>query len=89
MTKKDLVESIMELGIQKEMAYDIVELILFEIKNALIKNERIMIFGFGTFEIKERKNIVARNIKTGQEIIISRKIPVFKIGKTFKKKLNI
>ena len=89
MTKKDLVERIMELGIQKEMAYDIVELILFEIKNALIKNERIMISGFGTFEIKERKNIVARNIKTGQEIIISRKIPVFKIGKTFKKKLNI
>ena len=43
------------------------------------------ISGFGTFKVKERAERKARNIKTGEKILVpSHKTPVFKATKQLK-----
>ena len=59
---------------------------LFEtISNALAKEEKIQLVGFGTFEIRERAERTGRNPQTGEEMIIpASKVPAFKPGKELK-----
>lgn len=59
---------------------------MFEtISNALAKEEKIQLVGFGTFEIRERAERTGRNPQTGEEMIIpASKVPAFNPGKELK-----
>lgn len=55
------------------------------INEALVQGERVQIFGFGTFETKERSARVGRNPHTKQTIqIAASRVPVFKASKGLK-----
>ena len=55
------------------------------IAEALIREEKVQLVGFGSFEVKTRAARVGRNPKTGTEIEIPKtKTPVFKAGKALK-----
>ena len=55
----------------------------------LAQDEKIMIVGFGSFEVKNRPARTARNPRTGEEIkIAASKAPVFKAGKALKDSVN-
>ncbi|NLB19827.1 MAG: HU family DNA-binding protein, partial [Clostridium sp.] len=56
----------------------------------LEKGEKVQLVGFGTFEVRDRKERVGRNPRTKEEIQIpASKVPVFKPGKEFKTTVNV
>ena len=68
----------------------ILEIIFFEISEALCRGENIEIRGFGTYKIKKRKARVGRNPKNSELVQIPEKKAIkWKISKTFFKQLNI
>ena len=91
MTKADIIEAIYEAhgGLSKRETQDIVELILDLIKKRIDGSERIMLTGFGSFEVVERKARRGRNPQDGAEILIpERKSLVFHPSKSLQKKIN-
>jgi DNA-binding protein HU-beta len=73
MIKKDIVEKASE-KIPEEPRIKIqqaVDKIFDEIKNALLKGEKIELRGFGVFEIRPRKTGIGRNPKTGDTVMIT------------------
>ena len=86
MTKADLVDVVSaEAEITKRQAGQIVDLILDEIKAALLKGDRVALTPFGSFVVRSRKAREGRNPKTGAKIkIAARKVPAFVAGKGLK-----
>lgn len=55
------------------------------ITEALQKDEKVQLVGFGAFEVKSRAERIGRNPKTKESIKIpASKVPVFKAGKALK-----
>ncbi len=66
-----------------------VQTILNSMVDALKKNERIEIRGFGSFTIRERKPRIGRNPKSGAEVSLGeRRVPFFKSGKDLRLKVD-
>ena len=60
------------------------------ITDALTKEEKVVLVGFGTFEVRKRAARKGRNPSTKEEIRIpASKAPVFKAGKGLKDKVNV
>lgn len=67
----------------------IVETIFNQMKDALVKGDRIEIRGFGSFEVRVREPRQGRNPKTGASVYVNtRKVPFFKVGKELKERVN-
>ena len=65
------------------------ELIQKVIVDSLKKRKRIEIRGFGSFSIRDRKSIRARNPKSGESIELpKRSIPYFRASKLLKQRVN-
>ena len=65
------------------------ELIQKAIVDSLKKRKRIEIRGFGSFSIRDRKSIRARNPKSGESIELpKRSIPYFRASKLLKQRVN-
>jgi integration host factor subunit alpha len=90
MTKADLAEKVYEkLSCTKEEAFDLVELTLETLKEAIIKEGHVKITGFGNFAVKRKAARRGRNPQTGEEITITpRKILTFKVSPVLKIKIN-
>ena len=59
------------------------------ITESLKKRNRIEIRGFGSFTIRDRKSIRARNPKSGESIELpKRSIPYFRASKLLKERIN-
>jgi integration host factor subunit beta len=66
-----------------------VDLIQKAIIESLKKRNRIEIRGFGSFCIRDRKSIRARNPKSGKSIELpKRSIPYFRASKLLKQRVN-
>ena len=64
-------------------------IILFEIKRALRKGERVELRGFGVFSTKIQKARLSRNPKSGEKVHTPEKKTIhFKMSKDLFKKLN-
>ena len=60
------------------------------VMESLVKNERVGLVGFGTFEVSERAAREGRNPQTGETMILkASKTPRFKASKAFKDMLNV
>lgn len=90
MTKKELISTMAaKAGIDKKNAAAALDAVTGTISDALASGERVMIPGFGVFEVRKRDARVGRNPHTGEEIQISpTKAPAFKAGKALKEALN-
>ena len=65
------------------------EIIQKVIVDSLKKRKRIEIRGFGSFSIRDRKSIRARNPKSGESIELpKRSIPYFRASKLLKQRFN-
>jgi integration host factor subunit beta len=91
MNKAGLIKSLAEKeNITTNQAGEIVNFIFNSFSQALEKGDRVEIRGFGSFLVKERKPRSARNPKTGQVIPVkARKLPVFKVGKGLKERVDL
>ncbi|KKR58211.1 MAG: DNA-binding protein HU-beta [Candidatus Curtissbacteria bacterium GW2011_GWA1_40_47] len=87
MTKKELTEKLSKkVGLTKKAAFDSVNSVFGLIKESLSKGDKVVITGFGTFEVRSRATRKGRNPQTGDTIqIAGHKLPGFTAGKTLKR----
>ena len=77
------------LKLSKTDATKAVDAVIGAIENGLKKGEKVVLTGFGTFEVGERKARTARNPQTGEAIKIkAAAVPKFKAGKALKDLVN-
>lgn len=90
LTKIDIVEKVSnQMEISKKDSVDLVESVLSILKSTLGAGEKIKIAGFGTFEVKQKKNRRGRNPQTGEAIIIdARRILSYKPSNLLKTRIN-
>lgn len=87
MTKNELVEKVSKkVGLTKRASYDAVDTVFAQIREALAKNDKVVITGFGTFKVRTRNTRVGRNPQTGSSIKIpSHRLAGFTAGKTLRR----
>jgi len=86
MNKTELIEAIAgKAGLTKEAASKAVNAYIEAVTESLKAGDKVVIAGFGTYEVKERAARQARNPRSGEAISIpATKAPAFKAGKTLK-----
>lgn len=88
--KTDIALSIQErTGVSRAKAGELADLILDVMKEVLGRGESLLVSGFGTFEVKDKKPRRGRNPQTGSQIVIDgRKVVTFKVSKVLRDRLN-
>ena len=89
-TRKSLANKIYKnLGFSKNISSTIIDDFFESLSSELIKNNKIKISSFGTFQVINKRERIGRNPKTKVDIKISaRKIVKFKPSNFIKKKIN-
>lgn len=86
MNKVELVTSISEKsGLSKKDSEKALTAFIDSVIEAVGKNEKVQLIGFGSFELRERSARTGLNPQTKKPIDIpATTVPVFKAGKAFK-----
>lgn len=86
MNKTELINAVADkTQLSKKDAEAAITATVEAIAEALTREEKVQLVGFGSFEVKTRAARVGRNPKTGTKIEIPQtKTPVFKAGKALK-----
>lgn len=89
-TRADLAEAVYEqVGLSRNESSGLVEAVLDEMMQALIKGENVKISSFGSFSVRQKGERVGRNPKTGVEVpILPRKVLVFRASHVLKDRIN-
>ena len=89
-TRADLAESVYEqVGLSRNESADLVETVLEEVCQSLIKGDSVKISSFGSFAVREKGQRIGRNPKTGVEVpILPRKVLVFRASHVLKSRIN-
>lgn len=90
MNKTELVNSIAaKSGLNKKNSEAALNALIASVEDTLKNGEKVVLVGFGTFEVRERAARKGRNPQTKEEITIpASKAPVFKAGKGLKDTIN-
>jgi integration host factor subunit beta len=90
MTKADLIDEVVRVSdMSKKHAEQIVNTVFSSIIEALKRNDKIELRGFGSFRVRKRRSRQGRNPKTGDHVEVPEKrIPYFKPGKELKDLIN-
>jgi integration host factor subunit beta len=89
-TKTDIIDALYEkTGMSRNEIRNAIDLLIDEMKNALVRRQIIELRGFGTFEVKVRKaRPRARNPRTGENIVIkSHGVVSFRSGRELKQEV--
>ena len=83
MNKAELVEQIAnQTGLTKKVSREAVNAIISAITDSLVREEKVTLVGFGTFQVIERKARRGVNPRTREAIQIpAKKVPKFRAGK--------
>ncbi len=90
MTKADIVDIIASAtGLTKVETEAVVDGFISTVISAMKDGKNIEIRGFGSFKVKKRKGRVARNPRTGEQVMVDEHfVPVFKVSKEMKLVVN-
>ena len=90
MTKADLVEEVIRVaGLSKKDAETVVNTVFDQVVEALRRDDKIELRGFGSFRVRRRRSRQGRNPKTGDKVDVpSKRIPYFKPGKELRDLIN-
>ena len=90
MNKSQLIDKIAkDAGLSKKDAEAALKATLGAIEGALVKNDKVVLVGFGTFETTKRAARTGKNPQTGAAIKIpAATVPKFKAGKALKDLVN-
>ena len=90
LTKADLADLIYAtLPVDKQKAAQIVEDYIEIIKESLERHGKVMLSGFGSYEVKSKPPRRGRNPQTGESIILrARKVIKFKPSQLLRKAIN-
>ena len=86
MNKTELIAEIAnKTGLSKKDAEKALAATIETVIDAVNKEDKVQLVGFGSFELKSRDARMGRNPKTKEAIEIpASRVPVFKAGKAFK-----
>jgi len=89
--KSELVKSLAEKAeITQKDAAKALDAIVEVIQSALADGEKVQIIGFGSFEVRDRKERKVISPATGEEITVpATKVPAFKPGKSLKEAVAV
>jgi integration host factor subunit alpha len=89
LTRADLAETInRKLGLSRAESLAMVESILEKMCGALAEGENVKISGFGSFVLRDKKQRVGRNPKTGVEVPITpRRVLTFRASQLLKDRI--
>ncbi|WP_170011747.1 integration host factor subunit alpha [Pontixanthobacter rizhaonensis] len=89
LTRADLAETInRKMGFSRAESLDLVESILDHMCDAMGNGENVKISGFGSFVLRDKKERIGRNPKTGVEVPITpRRVMTFRASQTLKERV--
>tara|TARA_B100000963_G_C22398317_1_gene567639 strand:- start:377 stop:682 length:306 start_codon:yes stop_codon:yes gene_type:complete len=77
------------VGLSRSESAQIVETVLDEISDALIRGEDVKLSSFGSFLVRHKNGRMGRNPKTGEEVPIEpRRVLSFRASHVLKEKIN-
>ncbi len=90
MNKSELIKALAERGgLSMKAAKEGVNTFFDTFIEAILRDERVEIRGFGSFVNKKYDGYVGRNPKTGEKIQVpEKKLPFFKVGKELKQRVD-
>ena len=90
LTRAHLAEAVyQEVGLSRNESTDLVEAVLSEISNTLVRGENVKISSFGSFVVRHKGGRIGRNPKTGEEVPIApRRVLVFRPSHVLKERIN-
>jgi len=86
MNKTELVHLVaLKADVTNKEAANVVDALLETITETLATGEKVVVTGFGTFEVRLRAERVGKNPRTGEQITVpEQKTPAFRAGKLLK-----
>ncbi len=89
-TRADLAEAVYQkVGLSRSESAELVETVLSEMSDALVKGEVVKLSSFGSFLVRSKGERIGRNPKTGIEVPITpRRVMVFKPSNILKGRIN-
>ena len=89
-TRADLSEAVYQrVGLSRTESSALVEAVLGEICDCLVRGETVKLSSFGSFVVRDKGERVGRNPKTGIEVPIEpRRVMVFKPSNVLKARIN-
>jgi len=86
LTRADLAETInRKMGLSRAESLDMVEEILDQMSDAMARGQNVKISGFGSFILRDKRERVGRNPKTGIEVPITpRRVMTFRASQLLK-----
>ncbi|GBU09238.1 integration host factor DNA-binding protein alpha subunit [Gammaproteobacteria bacterium] len=90
LTKAEMTERLYEeVGLNRREAKEFVESFFEEVNIALEGGESVKLSGFGSFDLRDKKERPGRNPKTGVDIPISaRRVVTFRVGQKLKARME-
>jgi len=91
MTKSELIEIVSNRQdqITRYEAEVVINSVFQAISDALANGNRVELRGFGSFSIRERRDRMGRNPKTGESVYVpSKVVPHFKPGKELRERVD-
>ena len=89
-TRAHLGESVyQEVGLSRSESSDLLEFVLLHVSDALARGETVKISSFGSFSVRQKRQRIGRNPKTGEEVpILPRKVLVFRPSQVLKSRIS-
>eukprot|EP01037_Dinobryon_pediforme_P013914 gene13914-14031_t len=89
-TRADLAEAVYQrVGLSRTESAELVETVLVEISDTLVRGENVKLSSFGSFLVRSKSERIGRNPKTGVEVPITpRRVMVFKPSNIMKSRVN-
>ena len=89
-TRSTLSEAVFKnVGLSRNESANLVDSVFSEILVSLIRGDDVKISSFGTFVVREKKERIGRNPKTGEEVpITARSVVTFRASNVLKSKVN-
>ena len=89
-TRSTLSEAVFKnVGLSRNESANLVDSVFSEILMSLINGDDVKISSFGTFIVRDKKERIGRNPKTGEEVpITARSVVTFRASNVLKSKVN-
>ncbi len=89
-TRSDLSEAVFRrIGLSRLESAQLVEMVIGEISDAVLRGENVKLSSFGTFLQRSKRERIGRNPKTGVEATITpRKVLIFKASHIMRARVN-
>jgi integration host factor subunit alpha len=90
LTRADMVEGLFnEMGLDKKEGRELVNLFFQELEASLAAGEQVKLSGFGSFDLRDKKERPGKNPKTGENVPVpARRVVAFRAGPKLKARVE-